>query len=138
MKRSILLTGAALLVGTWWKLDTLDAGFVRDEVVVGLAMSLIPIAGFFQVFDGLQVVSAGVLRGVADTRFPMIIGLVGFWVVGLPISLLLAFRVGLGPVGLWWGLVAGLGSVSLLLLARVRNRLRRETARVRVDDALPV
>ena len=112
--------------------------YSRDEVVVGLAMSLIPIAGFFQVFDGLQVVSAGVLRGVADTRFPMIIGLVGFWVVGLPISLLLAFRVGLGPVGLWWGLVAGLGSVSLLLLARVRNRLRRETARVRVDDALPV
>lgn len=111
--------------------------YSRDEVVVGLAMSLIPIAGFFQVFDGLQVVSAGVLRGVADTRFPMVIGLVGFWVVGLPISLLLAFRVGLGPVGLWWGLVAGLASVSLLLLARVRNRLRRDTVRVRVDDAVP-
>ena len=87
----------------------------------------------FQVFDGLQVVSSGILRGMADTRFPMVMGLVGFWLVGLPISLYLGFRTELGPRGLWWGLVVGLVVVGLLLLARARNRLRREIRRVVID-----
>ena len=108
--------------------------YSRDVAVVALAASLIPIAGVFQVFDGLQAVSAGVLRGLADTRYPMVIGLVGFWLVGLPISLWLAFSMGLGPQGLWWGLVAGLVAVATLLLLRVRHRLGREMVRVVIDE----
>jgi MATE family multidrug resistance protein len=87
------------------------------------------------VFDGTQVVSAGTLRGLGDTRVPMLIGLVGFWLIGLPVSVALAFGAGLGPLGLWWGLVAGLGAVALLLLARVRVRFRRTLDRLVIDDA---
>jgi MATE family multidrug resistance protein len=105
--------------------------------VRSLAAALIPIAGAFQVFDGIQVVSAGTLRGLGDTRVPMLIGLVGFWLIGLPVSVALAFGAGLGPFGLWWGLVAGLGAVALLLLARVRVRFRRHLDRLVIDDALP-
>jgi MATE family multidrug resistance protein len=64
---------------------------------------------------------------------PLAINLLGFWIVGLPVSLVLGFRTALGPVGLWWGLVAGLAAVGLLLLARVRVRLRGEVARVAIE-----
>jgi MATE family multidrug resistance protein len=107
--------------------------YSRDAAVLALAGTLIPIAGVFQVFDGLQVVSSGVLRGLADTRYPMVIGLVGFWLLGLPISLVLAFPLGLGPAGLWWGLAAGLAAASILLLWRVRRRLSGQVRRVLID-----
>ncbi len=137
--RASLLLGVGFMsctALTFVSLPTLFAQlYSRDAAVVTLAATLIPIAGVFQVFDGLQAVSAGVLRGVADTRYPMIIGLVGFWLVGLPISLWLAFPMRMGPQGLWWGLVAGLGVVATLLVLRVRHRLNREMARVLIDHA---
>ena len=108
--------------------------YSKDAAVLALAGILIPIAGVFQVFDGLQVVSSGVLRGLADTRYPMVIGLVGFWLLGLPISLGLAFPGRMGAAGLWWGLAAGLAAASLLLLWRVRARLRGEVSRVVIDS----
>jgi MATE family multidrug resistance protein len=107
--------------------------YTTDAAAVALAASLIPIAGVFQVFDGLQVVSLGVLRGVADTRTPMLISLLGYWLMGMPVGVWLAFRAGLGPHGVWWGSVVGLASVSLLLLWRLRTRLRRRLARVHVE-----
>jgi MATE family multidrug resistance protein len=64
----------------------------------------------------------------------MVIGLIGFWLVGLPLSLWLAFTMKLGPQGLWWGLVAGLVVVGLLLVLRVRHRLRQEMVRVVIDE----
>jgi MATE family multidrug resistance protein len=107
--------------------------YTSDRAVLTLAAMLIPIAGVFQVFDGLQVVSLGVLRGVADTRTPMAIALIGYWLLGMPVGLWLAFRTGLGPLGVWWGAVVGLASVGILLLIRVRVRLARTMARVHVD-----
>ena len=107
--------------------------YSKDVGVLALAVVLLPIAGVFQVFDGLQVVASGVLRGLADTRYPMIIGLVGFWLLGLPVSLALAFPGGMGAAGLWWGLAAGLATASLLLLWRVRNRFRAGVGRVVID-----
>jgi MATE family multidrug resistance protein len=85
-------------------------------------------------FDGIQVVSIGALRGLGDTRTPFAMNLVGFWAIGLPVSLLLGFRTPLGPRGLWWGLVVGLGAVAIGLLLRLRARLRQAVARVRIDD----
>jgi len=113
----------------------LAALYTDLDAVLALAATLIPIAGAFQVFDGIQVVSAGALRGLGDTRVPMLIGLVGFWLIGLPVSVALGFGAGLGPIGLWWGLVAGLGTVALLLLARVRVRFSGTLIRVVIDDA---
>ena len=109
------------------------AAFTSAPDVRALAVGLIPVAGFFQVFDGLQVVAAGILRGLGDTRAPMVVNLLGFWLVGLPVSLLLGFTLDLGPPGLWWGFVAGLGAVAALLMVRVATRLRRPVRRLVVD-----
>ncbi|HSE69081.1 MAG TPA: MATE family efflux transporter [Gemmatimonadales bacterium] len=110
------------------------AGFyTSDPAVLALAVLLLPLAGVFQVFDGIQVTSIGILRGLGDTRTPMIIGLLGYWVIGLPVSLWLGFRLARGPVGLWWGLVLGLVIVALFLLDRVRRRLQRPLRRVHID-----
>jgi MATE family multidrug resistance protein len=95
---------------------------------------LIPLAGVFQVFDGLQVVASGVLRGVGDTRSPMVVNLLGFWCIGMPISIWFGFRTSAGPVGLWWGLVAGLAAVAIFLLLRVGIRLGRDLRRIVIDD----
>jgi MATE family multidrug resistance protein len=134
---------AALVIGVGWMLVSsatfvsipraLASLYTTDLGVLHLAAVLLPIAGIFQVFDGIQVVSIGVLRGLGDTRAPMWINVLGFWLFGFPVSLGLGFGLGLGPVGLWWGFVAGLAAVAILLLARVRSRLRRGLERVRID-----
>lgn len=114
--------------------DVLARLYTGDTVVLAVAMSLIPIAGVFQVFDGLQAVGAGVLRGLGDTRAPMVINILGFWLFGMPVSIYLGFTAGLGPRGLWWGFVAGLGSVAILLLFRIRSRLKQTLDRVVLDQ----
>jgi len=105
--------------------------------VVAIAASLIPIAGLFQVFDGLQVVAAGVLRGAGDTRAAMIANILGFWLIGMPVSLWMGFKLGGGVVGLWWGFVAGLAAVAVFLVVRVRVKLRRDVRRVEVETGRP-
>jgi MATE family multidrug resistance protein len=136
--RAALACGVAFMAITALIMLTLPAPlarlYSRETAVVTLAASLLPIAGTFQVFDGLQVVSLGILRGLADTRAPFLIALLGFWLLGFPVSLALGFQRGLGAVGLWWGLVVGLAAVAALLLARVRARLRRDVRRVAVDQ----
>jgi MATE family multidrug resistance protein len=78
----------------------LAAVYTSSAEVVTLAAVLIPIAGLFQIFDGLQVVAMGVLRGLGDTRVPMIVSVAGFWCIGMPVSLWLAFERGFGAAGL--------------------------------------
>ncbi len=115
------------------------AGVYTNQVeVLLIAATLIPIAGFFQVFDGVQAVATGVLRGVGDTRAPMLVNLVGFWLIGMPISIYLGFRTPAGPRGLWWGLVVGLAAVATFLLLRVRTRFGRELRRVVMDEEVGV
>ena len=79
--------------------------------------------------------SGGVLRGFGETRSPMFANLVGYWVLGFPVSLWLGFKVGLGPRGLWWGFVVGLGAVGIFLISRVREaRARAGTGDDRLAD----
>ena len=111
----------------------LASAYTNEQAVVGLAATLIPIAGVFQIFDGTQVVAAGTLRGLGDTRVPMLVCLVGFWLIGLPVSVYLGLYAGGGPIGLWWGLVAGLGAVAVLLLIRMKFRFRGTLARIAID-----
>lgn len=118
--------------------EALAGMYSSDPEVVALAAGLIPIAGLFQVFDGTQVVSAGILRGIGDTRFPMVAAAVGFWLVGLPLSVFLGFNAGFGAEGLWWGSLVALMAVAALLLYRVRMRLRRSMERVIIDHPEPL
>ena len=121
----------------WLAPRLLARAYSPDAAVIALAASLIPIAGVFQVFDGLQVVSIGVLRGVGDTRTPLIVNLIGYWGFALPLSLWFAFHLGWGPRGLWWGLVVGLMVVAIILVIRVRQRLWRTLERLIVDEGVP-
>ena len=95
--------------------------FVLDAGVTELARKLLLCAAFFQLFDGLQVTLAGVLRGWGETTPSLIANLLGHWLVGLPIGCALAFGLHLGAVGLWMGLAAGLAAVSAALLLRWRS-----------------
>jgi MATE family multidrug resistance protein len=115
--------------------DLLARVYTPDPEVAALAALLLPVAGVFQVFDGLQVVATAVLRGTGDTRLPMLLHVAGFWVVGLPISLIVGFSLGVGPVGLWGGLAAGLGVVAALLLIRVERRFSGDLSRLTVEDS---
>jgi MATE family multidrug resistance protein len=114
--------------------EELARAFSDDAPVIVAAALLLPIAGVFQVFDGLQVVAAGALRGIGDTRVPMIVNLVGFWFIGLPISAALGLGLGFGPQGIWWGLAIGIGVVALLLTHRIVRRFGRELSRLVIDD----
>ena len=107
--------------------------YTSDAAVIGIALVLIPLAGFFQVFDGMQVVCGGILRGLGDTHSPLIANIAGFWVLGLPLGVWLGMRLGHGPAGLWWGLVVGLAVVGVALLVRVQVRLKRAMKRVEID-----
>ncbi len=92
--------------------------------VVALAVMLLGIAAVFQIFDGVQVAAAGALRGLKDTRVPMLLAFISYWMLGLPISAALGFGVGLGARGLWWGFVLGLASAAVLLTWRFQRRVR--------------
>jgi MATE family multidrug resistance protein len=107
--------------------------FSSDAATVAMAATLLPIAGVFQIFDGVQAVAIGVLRGTGDTRIPMLLHLGGFWGIGIPLCLILAFPLGLGPRGIWWGYVASLAAVAVLQLLRVRWRFGRDIQRLQID-----
>lgn len=94
----------------------LVALFTTDPEVRAVAASLMLVAAVFQLFDGVQVVATGVLRGVGDTRTPMLVNLVSHWCIGLPVGWIASFRFDLGVTGLWVGLCSGLMAAAVLLL----------------------
>lgn len=107
----------------------LVALFTQDPATAELAARLLLVAAAFQLFDGIQGVAAGALRGAADVRFPFVVNVAAHWFVGLPLALFLAFGLGWGAPGLWWGLLVGLALVAAALLWRfvvvVRGPVRR-------------
>lgn len=100
--------------------------FIKNSAVIALTANLLLLGGLFQLFDGVQVVCAGALRGFEDTRIPLLIGIVAYWVVALPVSYACAFLFNRGPGGIWVGIVVGLGVAAVALFARVTVRLRRD------------
>jgi multidrug resistance protein, MATE family len=96
----------------------LRLGDPANAHTVALATSLLGIAAVFQIVDGMQTVGAGCLRGLKDTRVPMLAAAFGYWGIGFPTAYWFAFHAGLGVRGLWWGLAAGLASVAVLMTWR--------------------
>jgi MATE family multidrug resistance protein len=100
----------------------IDATDPRNKAVVDLATSFLMFAALFQIADGAQAVGSGMLRGLHDTRAPMLFALGGYWGIGLPLGVVLAFPLGLGGIGIWIGLATGLIVVAFLMVRRWRNR----------------
>jgi MATE family multidrug resistance protein len=94
----------------------LIGAFTSDAGVLAVGVSLLGVAAVFQLFDGLQAVATGVLRGLGDTRTAMLWNLAGHWFIGLPLGYTLCFVSGLGVIGLWWGLSTGLIICGVSLL----------------------
>ena len=104
--------------------------FTDDPAVIALGASLLRVAAIFQLFDGVQVVVGGALRGAGDVRFPFVINVVAYWLIALPAALLLGFTFHYGAVGLWVGLTVGLVVDAILLSTRFIVLTRRVIERV--------
>jgi len=115
-----LLSAVVLVLGN----DALVALYTRDASVAALAASLLLYAAAFQFPDGIQVLSAGALRGLRDTRMPMLLAAFAYWGVGMPLGATLGLVLGWGPRGMWAGLIAGLSVAALLLGGRFARASR--------------
>lgn len=99
--------------------------FTSDEGVLDVGVTLLFVAAVFQLFDGLQGVATGALRGLGDTRTPMLWNLAGHWFIGLPLGYTLCFVFGIGVIGLWWGLSIGLIICGVALSLVWRHRIHQ-------------
>jgi multidrug resistance protein, MATE family len=102
----------------------IDADLASNARVIELGAGFLIVAAAFQIADGAQVVGAGMLRGLHDTRVPMIMAGIGYWGIGIGVGSFLAFRLGWDGLGIWIGLAVGLAVVSVLLLSRWMRRAR--------------
>ncbi|MDA1094815.1 MAG: MATE family efflux transporter [Acidobacteria bacterium] len=124
--------GAALVIGTGFMAcagvvfilapSAILRLFTADVAVLAIGVPLVFVAALFQLFDGLQGVATGVLRGLGDTRTPMVWNLAGHWVIGLPLGYVLCFERGWGALGLWSGLCLGLMVVGCVLVVTWSRR----------------
>jgi MATE family multidrug resistance protein len=117
----LMMFAPRILIGVF-----LDRSDPDNQEVIELAVLFLVFAALFQLADGAQVVAAGMLRGLQDTRVPMLIAALGYWGVGLPLGILLGFPLGLAGAGIWIGLAGGLFVVAVLMTVRwlMRDRLR--------------
>lgn len=124
----VLIVAPRAIVGLYLRLDD-----PANASTAAIAASLLGVAAVFQVVDGMQAIGSGCLRGLKDTRIPMLAAAFGYWGVGFPTGYVLAFHAGLGARGLWWGLAAGLASVAVLMTLRF-ERMTRATLRRRPNS----
>ncbi|MFT4182391.1 MAG: MATE family efflux transporter [Rhizobium sp.] len=121
---SILFATVPAWLGSWF----LDVASADAAKVLAYAAPLIVVAGLFQLVDGLQAVASGLLRGLKDARVPMILALIAYWPIGFFLAWLLAFPLGFGGIGIWFGFLLGLASAATMLCARFYILLRSEKA----------
>ena len=95
--------------------------YISDPEVIALAASLLIIAGFFQLSDGLQVVCIGALRGLEDMKVPTLFIFIAYWIIALPLGYCFGFIFNWGPMGIWWGLLIGLTITGFIMFARFRH-----------------
>ncbi len=118
----MLLAAVVLLL---WPVPLIEL-YTRDARVLAVGPALLGIVAAFELFDGIQTVSTGALRGLGETRAPMLANLVGYWVLGLPLGFFLCFGLKWGIYGLWIGLTLALIVIALALMARWRKDSRRQ------------
>jgi MATE family multidrug resistance protein len=117
MTAAVLWTTPRLIAGIY-----IDIDVPTNRDLVTIALHLFAIAALFQIFDGMQAIAAGALRGYRDTTVPLLLAAIRYWGLGFVGGWLLAFPLGYGPAGLWWGLARGLAVVALMLTARLHFR----------------
>ena len=103
----------------------LDEAGKDSAAVLAIAGPFVVIAGVFQLVDGLQAIAAGLLRGLKDTRIPMILALISYWPIGFLCAWFFAFPAGFGGIGVWFGFLAGLAAASILLNWRFYRLVRQ-------------
>ncbi len=107
--------------------------YTSDQTVITIAAQLLILAGFFQLFDGTQVVGLGVLRGLGDVNMPTFITFLSYWVIGIPVGYILGIELKMGVEGIWYGLTFGLLTASILLFIRFQNRTKKLVASVKTE-----
>ena len=123
---SAIIAGAAAI--TFWLFPEtliglfLDAGNANTDAVLAAGVPLLAMAAAFQLVDALQAVGSGLLRGLKDTRMPMIIAIIAYWGIGLPAGYLLAFTANYGGPGIWAGLALGLAGAAVMMNWRFARR----------------
>ena len=108
-----MIAAPRLLIAPFIDVDAPD-----NARAVELAVALLKIAALFQIFDASQATLANMLRGVHNSRIPLVIALLGYWAIGAPVGVALGFATPLGAVGVWIGLALGLAVVAILLMSR--------------------
>jgi MATE family multidrug resistance protein len=124
----VFLTIPHFLVGLF-----LDRNDAANTMALGLAATYLGVAAVFQLVDGAQVIAAASLRGLSDTKVPMITAIIGYWVIGFPVAYVFGFILGMRGVGVWFGLAAGLAVVAVVLT--IRFAMREKLGLVRFDEA---
>lgn len=107
-----------LVAPVWLVRAFMDVNLADNAAVVGLTVHFLALAALFQVVDGAQAVAAGMLRGLHDTRVPMLMAALGYWGFGVPLSAWFAFGLGLGGTGVWLGMLTGLSAAAVMLTRR--------------------
>lgn len=120
---ALFMAGMAILFVTLPR--TIAHVFSPDPLVIAVGARLLLVAAAFQLFDGVQAVTTGALRGSGDTQTPMFANLVAYWLIGLPVGALLCFRFGRGALGIWIGLCVGLVIIGSALLWSWHTRMER-------------
>jgi MATE family multidrug resistance protein len=119
---SIGFSALTIIAFVGWPEPLISIFMQRDEParadILAVGMGLLALAALFQLVDGAQVIALGLLRGVQDTKVPMVLAAISYWAIGIPCSYLLGFTYGYGGVGVWAGLVIGLFVASILLNLR--------------------
>jgi multidrug resistance protein, MATE family len=136
-----LIIGSAFMLAMALVMWTVPRGIVglfidvadpANRAVVQAAVTFLAVAALFQIFDGGQVIGAGALRGLKDTRWPMLFAAIAYWLVGMVCAVGLGFGIGLGGLGVWLGLAAGLAVAAALMIGRFYMLQGRVAGRARL------
>jgi len=137
--------GAAVMLGfsvLFWVMPEPLVGLFLDRNdpafagVIKLAVSLLMVAAWFELFDGIQTIAMGSIRGLKDAKTTFLVGLFSYWAIGAPAAWIMAFPLGMGAVGVWWGLALGLAFAAISLTLAFEWRMRRMIGGVAVASTV--